>query len=247
MDTEHTRDWSILLPPERPTGQIDQAWDLPEIACFTLYQFPCFLKRPCDYGTWRNEIYNILKIHQIHRLIDYRISRPFKDSPNARRWQQMSLEIRKWIAWNMDPILVRMIVKAHPQADLADEFMMGADRILERFTRSPPQDFEDITHGLFNLIGCQRREYSSARWFVHRIMEYYTHTLNMKMGIPPYVPLMILLAEIKDDVGSAFVDVRIERLKSMNNPAQDVTRQYFEEIYLEVLEYLDEDHDNDVD
>jgi hypothetical protein len=34
----------------------------------------------------------------------------------------MSIEVRNWIAWNMNPILVRMIVKGQPRAELADEF-----------------------------------------------------------------------------------------------------------------------------
>lgn len=239
MSTQHTRDWSTLLPAEKPTGQIDQGFDLPEIDCFTLYQFPCVLKHPSDYVTWRNDIYHILKMHRLHRLIDSGIARPYKDSPNARRWQQMSMEVRNWLAWNMNPILVRMIVKYQTRAVLADEFMMGAETILREFTRGPAQDFEDVSGGLFKLIGCQRRHYSSGRWFVHRLMEYYTHTLNMRMGIPPFVPLLILLAEIEGDVGTAFVNMRYERLENMNNLAQDVTKAYFEEVYLDVLQCLD--------
>ncbi|CAG8886006.1 unnamed protein product [Penicillium egyptiacum] len=239
MSAEHTRDWSTLLPAEKPTGPIDQAFELPEIECFTLYQFPCVLKHPSDYAMWRNEIFQILKIHRLHRLIDSGIPRPYKDSPNARRWQQMSIEVRNWIAWNMNPILVRMIVKGQPRAQLADEFMMGAETILRGSTCSPAQDYEDVSDGLFNLIGCQRRGFSSARWFVHRLMEYYTHTLNMKMGIPPFIPLLILLAEIEGDVGTEFVNLRYERLENMHNLAQDVTKAYFENVYFDVLEYLD--------
>lgn len=70
-------------------------------------------------------------------------------------------------------------------------------------------------------------------------MEYYTHTLNMKMGIPPFVPLLILLAEVESDVGTAFVNLRYERLKNMHNFAQDVTKAYLEEVYLDVLDYLE--------
>ncbi|CDM30193.1 hypothetical protein DTO013E5_8562 [Penicillium roqueforti] len=239
MSTEHTRDWSTLLLVEKQTGPTDQAFELPEIACFTLYQFPCPLKHPSDYLTWRNDIYHILKVHRLHRLIDSGIVRPYRDSPNARRWQQMSIEVRNWLAWNMNPILVCMIAKEQPRAELADEFMMGAEKILGPYTRSPAQDYEDISSGLFNLIRCRRCDYSSARWFVHRLMEYYTHTLNMKMGIPPFVPLLILLAEVESDVGTAFVNLRYERLKNMHNFAQDVTKAYLEEVYLDVLDYLE--------
>ncbi|KAJ5494573.1 hypothetical protein N7463_010660 [Penicillium fimorum] len=238
MSIEHTRDWSTLLPAEKPNGPIDQAFQLPNIECFTLYRFPCVLKHPSGYDTWRNEIYHTLKIHNLHRLIDSNIVRPYKDSPNARKWQQMSIEVRNWIAWNMDPILVRMIVKEQARAQLADEFMTGADVLLRQFTRSP-QDPEDVSDVLLKFIGCQRRHYSSARWFVHRLMEYYTHTMNMKLRIPPFVPLLILLAQIEGDVGPAFVNLRYERLENMNNIAEDVTKGYFENVYFDVLEYLD--------
>jgi hypothetical protein len=239
MSAEHTRDWSTLLPVEKPTGEIDQAFDLPQIGCFTLYQFPCVLKQPQDYATWRTEIYQILKLHRLHRLIDSGIPRPYKDSPNARRWQQMSIEVRNWIAWNMNPILVRMIVKGQPRAELADEFMMGTETILRQFTRSPAEDYEDISAVLFKFIGCKRRDFSDTRSFVHRLMEYYTLTMNMKMGIPPFVPLLILLSEIEGDVGTEFVDVRYDQLEDMHNLAQDVTKAYFENTYFDVLEYLD--------
>ncbi|KAJ5490379.1 hypothetical protein LT330_007648 [Penicillium expansum] len=239
MSVEHTRDWSNLLPAAKPTGQIDQAFDLPDAGCFTLYQFPCVLEHPSHFVTWRNDINQILKMHRLHRLIDSGISRPYKDSPNARRWQQMSIEVRNWIAWNMNPILVRMIVKGQPRAELADEFMEGAEMILREYPRGPAQDLDDVSAGLFNLIGCRRSDYSSTRLFVHRLMEYYTHTLNLKMGIPPFVPLLILLQEIESDVGPAFVNLRYDRLDDMNNVTQDVTKAYFEDVYFDVLEHLE--------
>ncbi|CAI7584049.1 unnamed protein product [Penicillium glandicola] len=233
MSMQHTRDWTTLLPAEKPTEPIDQAFELPENRC---YKF--FLNRPSDYGSWLTDIYHILKMHKLHRLIDYNIPRPYRDSADARRWQQMSMEVRKWLAWNMDPILVRMIVKGQPRAELADEFMKGADKILHELTLSPPQDFDEESNVVFKLIGCQRSQFSSARWFVFRLMEYYTHTLNMKMGIPAFIPLLILLTGIKDDVETAFLNLRYERLDNMNNPAQEVTRSYFEDVYFDVLEYL---------
>lgn len=239
MSAEHTRDWSTLLPAERPTGQIDQAFQLPEIVCFTLYQFRCVLEHPSNYVTWHNDIYQILKVHRLHRLIDSGIARPYKDSPNARRWQELSIEVRKWISWNLNPILVRMIVKEIPRAELADEFMLGADRVLRELARSPEQDSGDVSDGLFNLIRCDRSDYYSARQFVHRLMEYYTHTLNMKMGIPPFVPLLLLLDAIQRDVGEEFVNERYDQLDGMNNVAQDVTKEYFENVYFDVLEHLD--------
>ncbi|EKV15419.1 inhibitor of growth protein 3 [Penicillium digitatum] len=240
MSAEHTRDWSTLLPTMKPTGQIDQAFDLPETGCFVLYQFPCVLEHPSHYVTWRNSVCHILKMHRLHRLIDSGIARPYKDSPNAQRWQQMSIEVRNWIAWNMNPILVRMIVKEEPRAELADEFMVGADTILlQGHTRSPVQDFDDVSAGLFNLIRCRRDDYSSIRLFVHRLMEYYTHTLNLKMGIPPFVPLLILLHEIEGDVGTAFVKLRYDQLDDLNNITQDVTKAYFEDVYFDVLEHLE--------
>ncbi|KAJ5185766.1 hypothetical protein N7491_006366 [Penicillium cf. griseofulvum] len=239
MPVEHTRDWSTLLPAERPNGQMDQAFQLPEIECFTLYRFPCVLKHPSHYTEWRKEIFYTLKMHNLHRLIDSSITRPYKDSPNARRWQQMSIEVRNWIAWNINPILVRMIVKELPRAQLADEFMTGADVFLQQFNRSPPPHYEDISSVLFKFIQCERSDYSSARSFVYGIMEKYTHTLNMKLGIPPFIPMLILLAEIEGDVGKAFVNVRYERLENMNNIAEDITKGYFENVYFDVLEYLE--------
>ncbi|KAJ5383202.1 hypothetical protein N7517_001113 [Penicillium concentricum] len=236
MSVEHTRDWSTLLPAEKPDGPVDQAFQLPVIECSTLYRFPCALKHPSEYETWRNEIYHTLKIHNLHRLIDSSIERPYKDSPNARNWQQMSIEVRNWIAWNMNPILVRMIVNEQPRAELADEFMAGADAIIRQSTSQNPEEVGDV---IFKFIGCKRTRFDSARWFVHRLMEYYTHTLNMKLRIPPFVPLLILLSEIEDDVGTDFVNLRYDRLEEMNNIAVDVTRAYFEDVYLDVLEYLD--------
>lgn len=239
MSAEHTRDWSTLLPVEKPTGEIDQAFELPQIGCFTLYQFPCVLKHPKDYPTWRTEINQILKIHRLHRLIDSGIPRPYKDSPNARRWQQMSIEVRNWIAWNMNPILVRMIVKGQPRAELADEFMMGTETILQRFARSPAEDYESISATLFKLIECKRRDFPNAREFARCVMESYTLTMNMKMGIQPFVPVLILLSEIEDDVGTEFVNLRYDQLANMHNPAQDITQAYFENFYFDVLEHLE--------
>ncbi|KAJ5420256.1 hypothetical protein N7465_002775 [Penicillium sp. CMV-2018d] len=239
MSAEHTRDWSTLLPADRPTGPIDQAFQLPEIACSTLYQFPCVLDHPYSYVTWRKDIYQILKVHGLHRLIDSGIDRPYKDSPNARRWQEMSIEVRKWISWNLHPLLVRMIVKEIPRAELADEFMSGADAVIRELGRSPEQDSADVYDGLFNLIRCKRSDYASCRPFVHGLMEYYTHTVNISMGIPPFVPLLLLLDGIERDVGEAFVKDRYYQLEGMNNVADDVTRQYFENVYFDVLEHLD--------
>ncbi|OQE37651.1 hypothetical protein PENCOP_c009G08430 [Penicillium coprophilum] len=239
MPVEHNRDWSTLLPAEKTNGETDQAFQLPEIDCFTLYQFPCVLKHPSDYETWRSDIHHTLKMHKLHRLIDHSIVRPYKDSPNARRWQQTSIEVRNWIAWNMNPILVRMIVKEQPRAQLADEFMKGADMILRRFNRSPPQDPVDVSDVLFKFIGCQRSQYSSGRWFVHRLMEYYTHTLNMKLRIPPFIPLLILLSQIEGDVGAAFVNLRYEQMERMTNIAEGVSKGYFENVYFDALECLD--------
>jgi hypothetical protein len=178
-------------------------------------------------------------MHNLHRLIDSTIPRPYKDSPNARQWQQMSIEVRNWIAWTIDQILVRMIVKELPRAQLADEFMMGADVFLKQFNRSPPEHYEDISSVLFKFIQCERSDYPTGRAFVYGIMEKYTHTLNMKLGIPPFVPMLILLAEIEGDVGKAFVNVRYERLEKMDNIVQDVTKGYFENVYFDVLEYLE--------
>lgn len=239
MSAEHTRDWSTLLPAEGSTAPIDQAFDLPQIPWFILYQFRCVLEHPSDYLTWRNHIYQILKVHRLDRLIDSGIARPYKDSPDARRWQELSIEVRKWISWNLHPILVRMIVKETTRAELADEFMSGADMILRELARSPEQDSADVSDGLFNLIRCDRRDYSCARQFVHRVMEYYTHTLNMRMGIPPFVPLLLLLDGIKRDIGEAFVNERYDQLECMNNVAQDVTKEYFENVYFDVLDRLD--------
>ncbi|KAJ9483166.1 hypothetical protein VN97_g10246 [Penicillium thymicola] len=239
MSVEHTRDWSTLLPAERQTGQIDQAFQLPQIPSFMLYQFRCVLEHPSNYVTWRNDIYQILKVHKLHRLIDRGIPRPYKDSPNARRWQEMSIEVRRWISWNMNPIFVRMIVKETPRAELADEFMLGADTIVRELARRPEQDSADVSDCLLNLIRCKRSDYSNARQFVHRLMEYYTHTLNMRMGIPPLVPLLLLLDAIECDVGEAFINERYDQLEGMNNVAQDVTKEFFESVYFDVLGYLD--------
>ncbi|CAI7596029.1 unnamed protein product [Penicillium palitans] len=239
MSEEHTRDWETLLPAQSPTGPIDQAFQLPQTPWFILYQFRCVLERPSDYPIWRNHIYQILKVHRLHLLIDSGIDRPYKDSPDARRWQELSIEVRKWISWNLNPIFVRMIVKEAGRAELADEFMSAADNIIQELARGPEhpeQDYAEVSDGLFNLIRCKRSDYSNARQFVHRLMEYYTHTLNMRMGIPPFVPLLLLLDEIKDDndIGERFVNLR-----GMNNVAQNVTREYFENVYFDVLDHLD--------
>ncbi|KAF7527892.1 hypothetical protein PCG10_001825 [Penicillium crustosum] len=239
MSAEHNRDWSTLLSNERLTSPIDQAFELPSIPWFILYQFGCVLEHPSDYLTWRNHIYQILKVHKLHRLIDSGIPRPYKDSPDARKWQELSIEVRKWISWNLHPILVRMIVRETPRAELADEFMLGADMILRQLARSPEQQSADVSHILFNLIRCDRSDYSCARQFVHRVMEHYTHTLNIRMGIPPFVPLLLLLDGIKSDIGEAFVNERYDQLECMNSDLQNVTKEYFESVYFDVLEHLD--------
>ena len=63
--------------------------------------------------------------------------------------------------------------------------------------------------------------------------------MNISMGIPPFVPLLLLLDGIERDVGEAFVKDSYDQLEGMNNVADDVTRQYFENVYFDVLEHLD--------
>lgn len=61
----------------------------------------------------------------------------------------------------------------------------------------------------------------------------------MRMGIPPLVPLLLLLDAIECDVGEAFINERYDQLEGMNNVAQDVTKEFFESVYFDVLGYLD--------
>ena len=117
--------------------------------------------------------------------------------------------------------------------------MSGVDMILRELARRSEQDSADVSDSLLNLIRCDRSDYYCARQYAHRVMEYYTHTLNMRMGIPPFVPLLLLLDGIKRDTGEAFVNERYNQLECMSNIAQDVTKEYFENVYFDVLDHLD--------
>jgi hypothetical protein len=105
-----------------------EAFELPQIGCFTLYQFPCVLKHPKDYPTWRTEI------NQVPRDPVADLDGHLLPSPSIGR-----VLVRAGDARVNEPM---EIVKGQPRAELADEFMMGTETILQRFARSPAEDYD---------------------------------------------------------------------------------------------------------
>ncbi|KAJ5872373.1 uncharacterized protein N7529_004726 [Penicillium soppii] len=213
------------MKPPIEEETIDQTTDLHDENCDVLYRYPCVLPAPSELNTWSIHVFAVLQVLRLYRLIYWYIPRPAEGSPDIDRWSGSSKQVRTWLAWNMHSLLVQTIDCIHGRTIFADEFFDAAIRIFDgrgvnRLSMQPHYDVDDMIAALIRVTHCNRAGWPDAKSFDYRLMEYYYHTKGMQMEIPPFVPLSVLLQDLKDE----FVDLiqaKLDVVQQLPNAARN--------------------------
>jgi hypothetical protein len=239
MSNQHTRDWSVLFETEvLGYSNFDQACGLPEVDSLpNLYRFDARLQFPMEcesFQEWYALVHQILKHHKLHNLIDSSVLRPFRDDQDAPKWQDLSLGVTRWLAWNMAPEDVAKIVDGRIdeqntrlalELTLADDFMDGIKKLM--FHEERP-NMAECTSLLFRIMNIKRSNVKTLPHFVNLVWRLKCKAHAYSLNIHPFIMLSILLNGMKYDLPE-FVAEQSAIMDQMINPTYEVTDKHFQD------------------
>ncbi|KAJ5204513.1 Shikimate kinase [Penicillium cinerascens] len=125
-------DWRMLPDPVLTAAHAmhyDQATDLPEMGKMVVLPnlgpglFGFKLSHWLEIDQWLVNVNNILTTYHLNRLIDVRIPRPKRNSPNAENWLNLSMQVAGWLVSNMTTEMYQWIESRGYRIALADELI----------------------------------------------------------------------------------------------------------------------------
>ncbi|KAJ5736008.1 uncharacterized protein N7483_001133 [Penicillium malachiteum] len=184
------RDWSIL-PKDEPDDQDDQATNLPLSFNLDITSVHYFLKNPGDFDIWLRNITWYLKTLGLDKLLDIKVPRPRRESPESSRWLDFSRKVSKWLAHNISDDLLKKILAHGKRTELADELIAEAKA-----------EFE--TAAIYADISCVQKfmwiipdTYATTKEFVLQFMEMLLDIwATQPVRIHPYFALCQLLVKL---------------------------------------------------
>lgn len=235
-------DQSQLSGTDPGHGMLNQAVGLQRVNYAVLYEFSIPLKYPSQFVSWHRAVTQILRMWMLDPLIDCSIPRPPRGSPNFRLWSESSKQVRKWLAWNMQSTMIMFIESTWGPSLLADEFMDNARKVFIQATSivvEPHYNVEDMMHALICVTHCKRAGWPDAKTFVCRLMEFYWRTKRYQMDITAFIPLSVLLQELRSEFPD-LITAKLDAVRELPNAAQDITTDSFVRHCLDVLDYIEE-------
>ncbi|KAJ5577486.1 uncharacterized protein N7459_006450 [Penicillium hispanicum] len=190
----HGRDYSTPLGVPAVDDEEDQGTDLPEPDSFILPDLKELLSNPLFFVKWLNEVTEILRGHNLHRLIDINIPRPKRASPIAHDWQRISIQIQQWLAENMSVAIYDRIKKRGYRILLADEFVMNARMTLQDHGMAAVSKVTD------RLFSTRRADFGTIPKFVKALRERYERCREVGLDVKPYLVLSRLFGELRRDI-----------------------------------------------
>lgn len=196
--TDPTRDYSTLLAMSE---EVDQSTNLPEVINLDLQHAPYMLKDADDFESWLSDVTKFLKSKSLDSLLDIRIPRPELTSPNARKWQALSIQVRDWLSLQMSLQLYLRVENRGYRIQLADEFIVNA--------RIAFQDsvMESVTKQVNPLLLSRRSDFKTALEYVQAIWDHYVKYSMLQMHINPCVVLSRIFNELRPEIPD-FIDYR---------------------------------------
>jgi len=125
-----------------PVTIYDQATDLPPPSKTTVLpilgpdSFGFKLSSCLEIDQWLANVNNILTTYHLNRLIDVRIPRPKRNSPNAENWLILSMQVSSWLVSNMSSNMYQWIESRGYRMELADELIYVTKLACQGFNSS---------------------------------------------------------------------------------------------------------------
>ena len=224
-------EWSTLLGEEE---SITQASGLPDPGTFKLYKFEETLENKDDFEIWFNQISQHLKSQGLQRLIDRKIPRPSKTANDARKWQQLSIQITGYLVANISNNLVQQVRSQGVRVELADEFMEQAIKLFRG------QGFYAINKAFWNLVETKKSNFSTTTEFIQAIQQRFFAANELGVIGAPYVAVITLFKQLDgEEHFRQFLTSYYNKLEAKQNPSTSITAKDFYQCCSEILQYAE--------
>ncbi|KAJ5961192.1 uncharacterized protein N7479_008342 [Penicillium vulpinum] len=201
---------------ENPTDE-DQSTDLPDQCRFEVF-FIEPLKERENFDVWLEGVEQYLRPLTLHHLLDATIKRPFRDSPNAEKWRQLSQQVRAWLTKKMDAKVLQGIMARGGRVTFADEFMAETRKFML------DEGHDVLSAAILKLIKKTRSEFDSPEEFIAALKSRYKLTSDLKGQVPPYTAVIIMFQELQS-IPRLGQHIRFwnNELRLVKNPAANIT------------------------
>ncbi|KAF4760845.1 hypothetical protein N7455_000865 [Penicillium solitum] len=233
MGAPHDHDYHAV--EQWIAANCNQATDLPATGAFELPVIEPALNLDSNFGLWYSQVVQVLKWHNLYRLVDPDQKRPFRDHPNSALWLQLTKQVRAWLGRCIDPDLEQELVVEDNKVEYADEFM----RVLKDHMKSSRRGA--IKRACFDIWDARLEDLPTIREFVSVLKQRLHSAIDLEANILPYHVLIVILRQLETvPTLDAFAMSEIRKLEARANPVADTTMADFYDACTAILNYVEE-------